>query len=127
VTTTLWLPDAERLGVAVSEGKSLANAICEALALDIAMQRLLPGDTLPKQRLLARRLSLSLGTVHRAYQLATTRGLIRGEVGRGCFVLEHRNDQSLSRLSLPSPTTLSVRQGFRNPTQWRLRVAPGGG
>lgn len=60
--------------------------IVEAMAEDIAADRL-PVDTrLPPQRILAYALGISPNTTGRAYNEATRRGLIRGEVGRGSYV-----------------------------------------
>ncbi|MEU3456528.1 PLP-dependent aminotransferase family protein, partial [Micromonospora sp. NPDC006766] len=61
-------------------------ALADAIGADIAAGRLGPGDRLPPQRELARRLGVTIGTVGRAYQVAARRGLLTGEVGRGTFV-----------------------------------------
>jgi DNA-binding transcriptional MocR family regulator len=122
------MPDPIRFEQAAATGIGLATAICDSIAFDINAQRLLPGDALPTQRLLARRLEVSLGTVHRAYQEATQRGLIRGEVGRGCFVLETRKHSTLSRLAL-TPASESMIDLSRNlalasalPTELHRRI-----
>ncbi len=62
-------------------------AIAEALAADVRGGVLKPGDRLPTHRDLAYRLGVTVGTVTRAYAEAERRGLIRGEVGRGTYVL----------------------------------------
>ncbi|WP_018235498.1 PLP-dependent aminotransferase family protein [Ensifer sp. BR816] len=61
-------------------------AIVGALAEDIELGEVAPGDRLMPQRDLAYRLGLSVGTVVRAYRVAEQRGLIAGEVGRGTYV-----------------------------------------
>ncbi|MFE9694018.1 PLP-dependent aminotransferase family protein [Micromonospora sp. NPDC005806] len=61
-------------------------ALADAIGADIAAGRLSPGDRLPPQRELARRLGVTIATVGRAYQVAARRGLLSGEVGRGTFV-----------------------------------------
>ncbi|OKI52180.1 aminotransferase-like domain-containing protein [Micromonospora sp. CB01531] len=61
-------------------------ALADAIGADIAAGRLGPGDRLPAQRELARRLGVTIATVGRAYQVAARRGLLTGEVGRGTFV-----------------------------------------
>lgn len=61
-------------------------AIVEALAADIRSGRLTPGERLPPQRLLARRLGVDLTTVTRAFNEARRRGLIEAAAGRGSFV-----------------------------------------
>ena len=65
--------------------RALADVIGEA----IACGRIAAGERLPPQRDLAYRLNVTVGTVGRAYDLLSQRGLTRGEVGRGTFVLEH--------------------------------------
>lgn len=61
-------------------------AIAEAIEADIALGRLAPGDRLPPQRDLARRLDLDFTTVARGYVEAGKRGLLEFVVGRGTFV-----------------------------------------
>ena len=62
------------------------EAIANALGEDIASGNLKPGEKLPTQRDLAKRLAVTIGTVGRAYALAEKRGWISPEVGRGSFV-----------------------------------------
>jgi DNA-binding transcriptional MocR family regulator len=94
------MPDPSTLTDRSIPRASLSTLLCNALATDIASRKLLPGDELPTQRLLAKRLGLSLGTIHRTYREASHRGLIRGEVGRGSFVLEPQSERRLSRLAV---------------------------
>jgi DNA-binding transcriptional MocR family regulator len=56
------------------------------MVADIASGRLAAGTRLPPHRKLADALSISVGAVTRAYDQATERGLVSGEVGRGTFV-----------------------------------------
>ncbi|PII38963.1 hypothetical protein T190_12195 [Sinorhizobium meliloti CCBAU 01290] len=58
-------------------------ALVNALEQDIADGHLSDGDRLPPHRELAKRLSLSVGTVAKAYQEAEQRGIISGRVGQG--------------------------------------------
>ncbi|MBX6321736.1 MAG: PLP-dependent aminotransferase family protein, partial [Rhodospirillaceae bacterium] len=78
---TMWVPQLS--------GRSGPRyvAIAEALAEDVRGGRLRPGDRLPTHRELAYRLGVTVGTVTRAYAEAERRGLVRGEVGRGTYVL----------------------------------------
>jgi DNA-binding transcriptional MocR family regulator len=77
---TQWLPDlSNRTGPRY-------RAIADALADDIANNRLATGDRLPTHRDLAYHLKVTVGTVTRAYAEAERRGLIGGEVGRGTYV-----------------------------------------
>ncbi len=62
--------------------------LADSLAADAAAGVLAPGERLPTHRDLAHRLSLSVGTVTRAYAEAEARGLIEAQVGRGSFVAE---------------------------------------
>lgn len=61
--------------------------LADAIAADVASGRLAPGARLPTQRVLARKLGITPGTVNRAYAAAARAGLVRGEVGRGTYVL----------------------------------------
>ena len=61
-------------------------AIADAIEADVASGRLAPGDRLPPQRELARRLELDFTTVARGYVEAAKRGLLESTVGRGTFV-----------------------------------------
>ncbi|MEB3842959.1 aminotransferase-like domain-containing protein [Pseudomonas guariconensis] len=60
--------------------------IADALEQDIASGKLVAGDRLPTLKDLAERLSVTPGTIGRAYDEAAKRGLVIGEVGRGTFV-----------------------------------------
>ena len=64
-------------------------AIADAIAGDVASGRLAPGDRLPPQRDLARRLAVDFTTVARGYVEAAKRGLVESAVGRGTFVRRH--------------------------------------
>ncbi len=75
-----WTPDLDR------RGGPIYLAVADALARDVESGRLRPGDRLPTQRDLARRLEVNVMTVSRAYKEAARRGLVEGEVGRGTFV-----------------------------------------
>ncbi|MCB9942389.1 MAG: PLP-dependent aminotransferase family protein [Geminicoccaceae bacterium] len=61
-----------------------------ALAIEEQIQdgRIAGGYRLPPQRRLAYALDVTIGTVGRAYELLIQRGLARGEVGRGTYVLD---------------------------------------
>ena len=63
------------------------RALADAFAEAIEGGRLADGARLPPQRDLAHRLDVTVGTVGRAYDLLAQRGLTRGEVGRGTYVL----------------------------------------
>lgn len=61
-------------------------ALADAIGRGIADGGLAPGEKLPSQRNLARRLGVDLTTVTRAYAEAARRGLIASEDRRGSFV-----------------------------------------
>src|ERR1700687_3052142 len=65
----------------------LYRRVAAALREDVASGRLRPGTRLPTHRELARALKTTVVTASRAYREAAGWGLIRGEVGRGTFVL----------------------------------------
>ena len=60
--------------------------IADAIERDIASAKLSSGDRLPTLKELAEALKVTPGTVGRAYDEASKRGLVVGEVGRGTFV-----------------------------------------
>ncbi len=77
---TMWSPTIS------PKAESKHQALLAALQRDVHAGLLQPGERLPTQRQLARRLGLAIGTVSRAYAVAERRGLVTGEVGRGTFV-----------------------------------------
>src|SRR5215210_3831417 len=87
---TMWTPDLSRYG-----GPRYA-AIVEAIAEDVELGRLKPGDQMPTHRDLANHIGVTTGTITRAYSEAARRGLLVGETGRGTFVKGNLFDESLS-------------------------------
>ncbi|AGZ37333.1 MAG: PLP-dependent aminotransferase family protein [Pseudomonas sp.] len=75
--------------------------IADALEQDIGSGRLAAGDRLPTLKDLAEALSVTPGTIGRAYDEAAKRGLVVGEVGRGTFVLQRQS-------STPTPALQTV-------------------
>lgn len=95
--------------------------IASAIEQDIASGQLKPGDRLPPQRKLAKQLSVTIGTIGRAYALAERRGLTRSEVGRGCFVVPAPRSQATESdrdlvidLGMNLPPDLHSNQLFEN-------------
>lgn len=86
----MWTPDLSRY-----EGPRY-TAIVEAIAEDIELGRLKPGDQMPTHRELASHIGVTTGTITRAYNEAARRGLLVGEIGRGTFVKGSLLDESLS-------------------------------
>ncbi len=68
-------------------GRPKYLAIADAIEAAIRDGRLGPDDPLPTQRDLAGQLGVTVGTVTRGYGEAARRGLVRGETGRGTFVM----------------------------------------
>ncbi|NQV82453.1 MAG: PLP-dependent aminotransferase family protein [Rhodospirillales bacterium] len=99
---TIWTPDLSTL-----QGPRYL-AIADALAADLALGQLSPGDQLPTHRDLAYRLGITVGTVSRAYAEAHRRGLITGEVGRGTYIQgrETISSQYLDLTNLEVPPDL---------------------
>src|ERR1044072_247463 len=90
--TMAWRPDFS------ANGRAFYLAIADALAADIALGVVQPGEKLPTQRDLAAALGLDLPTIPRAYAEAARRGLIVGEGRRGSFVRGHlpESDEALA-------------------------------
>lgn len=62
--------------------------VAEAVEAAITAGRYRAGERLPTHRELARQFSVSIGSVTRAIDALSARGVVRGEIGRGTFVLE---------------------------------------
>lgn len=88
---TIWTP------VLGPDAAPRYRAIARALEDDVRTGRLQPGDRLPPQRELADQLGVTVGTVSRAYAEARKSGLVRGEVGRGTYVLDPSGREALVR------------------------------
>ena len=65
---------------------ALYMALADAMERDIKKGVLKPGDQLPPQRELAKKVGVNVTTVTRAYKEAESRGLITAVVGQGTFV-----------------------------------------
>lgn len=77
---TIWRPDLT--GEDGPKYLALARALRDAIRGGVLPQ----GTQLPTVRELAYRISVTPGTVSRAYQIATSEGLLEATVGRGTFV-----------------------------------------
>ncbi|MCU1494343.1 MAG: transcriptional regulator, GntR family [Acidimicrobiaceae bacterium] len=64
--------------------RQLVDQVRQAVSLGI----LCPGDKLPPVREVVRQITINPNTVHRAYRDLEAEGLVRGEQGRGTFVLD---------------------------------------
>jgi DNA-binding transcriptional MocR family regulator len=101
LTTTPWLDRMPR------DGGPIYLALADALEAAIRSGDLQPGEQLPPQRALARRLGVDFTTVTRAYGVARERGLVAGTTGRGTFVLARGADDEAGlvdlSMNLPPP------------------------
>lgn len=77
---TDWVPQIDATDLPLFE------AIAKSIADDIASGKLMPGDHLPTQRQLAKRLQLDVTTIARGYSAAASRGHVESRVGSGTFV-----------------------------------------
>lgn len=105
-------------------------SIADALQRDIDSGALKGGERLPTLRELAEALSVTPGTISRAYNEAQRRKLVQGEVGRGTYVLG-RNAAALSMAPVPVSLSqgqpdlidLSVIKPHSEPLETWLRAA----
>lgn len=100
-----WIPDLGR------QSGPIYLRIVDALAEARASGALRPGDRLPPQRELARRLAIDLTTVSRAFAEARHRNLIDAAVGRGTFVTARGDEAPILDLGMnipPAPAGLSL-------------------
>lgn len=86
---TMWPPRKDELTRPAY--RSLAARLIDA----IDAGEVQPGTRLPAHRTLAYELGLSVQTVSRAYEELRRLGVVSGEVGRGSFVRDQRNDAQL--------------------------------
>ncbi|MTI12778.1 aminotransferase-like domain-containing protein [Sansalvadorimonas verongulae] len=91
----------------------LYKQIANALAVHIASGQLKPGDKLPTHRALADVLTVTVGTVTRAYAESERRGLLEARVGAGTYVRNRGNH----RWAFPHTENLSdhIDFGFNLP------------
>jgi DNA-binding transcriptional MocR family regulator len=88
----MWSPDLSR------EQGPLYLQLVNKMAQDIETGVLRVGEKLPPQRQLAWHLDINLSTVTKAFQEATKRHLITGEVGRGTYILAQSTEAALFNL-----------------------------
>lgn len=84
----------------------LHERLAQAIVALIETGQFRAGDRLPPQRVIAQRAGVAIGTVTKAIDYLSDRGIVRGEVGRGTFVNPKRPSSSSSRevdLSLSVP------------------------
>ncbi|MCK5934846.1 MAG: PLP-dependent aminotransferase family protein [Fulvimarina manganoxydans] len=113
-----WAPDLTR------GSGPIYLRIVDELARARAAGILRPGDRLPAQRELARRLEIDLTTVTRAFTEARRRHLIDAAAGRGSFVTSRGEEEPILDLRMnipPAPEGLSLPQLIRGGIDGLLR------
>src|SRR6218665_152119 len=99
-----------------------------ALAVEplIDERRYRPGDRLPTHRTLARQAGVAIGTVTKALDLLGSRGILRGEVGRGTFVNDIRippGDGGTVDLSINGPPQVIPEDMFKAAADRAMRAS----
>lgn len=69
---------------------ALHERLADAVERWIRAEQFRPGERLPTHREIARQAGVSIGTVTKALELLSNRGILRGEIGRGTFVNDTR-------------------------------------
>lgn len=95
--------------MSLSDGaEPLHERLASAVEAAIAEGLYRPGERLPTHRQLAQQFAVSIGSVTRAIDALSARGVVRGEIGRGTFVLErvagHGDDGGIIDLTVNAPT-----------------------
>ncbi|MBV7298824.1 PLP-dependent aminotransferase family protein [Enterovibrio paralichthyis] len=94
------------------QGAPLYRQIADAIAQKVQLQELMPGTKLPTHRALADALSVTVGTVTRAYAEAERRGIVEARVGAGTYITQ--SDKPLWTFAAPErPGVLSF--GYNVP------------
>lgn len=108
-------------------GEALHERLAQAIAGMIGDGRYRPGEQLPTHRELARQAGVAIGTVTRAIELLSKRGVVRGEVGRGTFVTlrPERSPGGTIDLTLNGPPLLIEDQLFLAASERAARKALG--
>lgn len=86
-------------------GAPLHERLAAAVETAIARGQFRPGERLPTHRQLAQQFSVSIGSVTRAIDTLSARGVVRGEIGRGTFVLDRgvADDGGIIDLTVNAP------------------------
>lgn len=106
-----------------SSGLPLFLQLSKAVADDIRIGRLKPGDVLPGTRALAERLGVHRNTVITSYQELAAEGLVRSQWGGGTFVAElPPASPMLVPAAIPAPSYAVAPPLSRPPS---ARVPPG--
>jgi DNA-binding transcriptional MocR family regulator len=118
-------PSRAKIRLADTPG-ALHERLASAVEQWIREERFQPGDRLPTHREIARQAGVSIGTVTKALDLLSHRGILRGEVGRGTFVNETRIAAAASRdgvidLAINGPPHVIAEETFRAAAERAMR------
>jgi len=110
-------------------GLPVHERLAGALVSAIAEGRFRAGERLPTHRQLAQQFSVSIGSVTRAIDTLSARGVVRGEIGRGTFVLEQgealEDDGGIIDLTINAPVPVITPQRLAEATELANRHALG--
>lgn len=90
-------------------GQPIYLQIVEQIRQKVADGELKPGDQLPTVRQLASDLRVNFNTVARAYRLLDEAGLISTQHGRGTYIWETANPETMQQIRRQSLTSLTHR------------------
>lgn len=105
---------------------SLHERLAVAVERLISERRYQPGDRLPTHRVLAQQAGVAIGTVTKALDLLSARGILRGEVGRGTFVNDVRIapvQDGIIDLSVNGPPQVIPEDLFRTAAERAMRAS----
>lgn len=104
----------------------LYERLASAIEVLIADGDLQAGDQLPTHRELAREAGVSIGIVTKAVDLLSARGVLRGEVGRGTFVIDaslSASDSAIVDLTINAPPPVIDPEIFSAATRMAAHTA----
>ena len=108
-------------------GLPLHERLASAVEAAIAEGRYRPGERLPTHRQLAQQFAVSIGSVTRAIDTLSARNVVRGEIGRGTFVLERVDgavdDGGIVDLTINAPPPVIAPQRMAEATELANRHA----
>jgi len=116
----------------ISKASNVHRRVAEALEDAIAAGRYALGARLPTHRALAQSFGVSIGSITRAIETLRERGLVRGEVGRGTFVmaLPLKEAEGVIDLSVNAPAQVVSAEALAaaslQANERALRLAHGG-
>ena len=106
-------------------GQPLHERVAGAIEAAIADGRYRAGQRLPTHRQLAQQFAVSIGSVTRAIDALSARGVVRGEIGRGTFVLGQgdNDDGGVVDLTINAPPPVIGLQRLSEATELANRQA----